>query len=163
MKYLIVFTIFLLSFICLIVKYILSNKYETRAVEHVSEIPFIGVRNESENFSHTIVIVFSSTCEYCQNDAEQIRKHIDVFLKVKIFMVSPENTASIIKFSSDYKLNSFSNIRFLRMSKEEIYKTFSVITVPYILVYNQNGDLNKEIKGDIKIEKLIEVIANEKK
>jgi thioredoxin-related protein len=141
----------------LIIEYFSSNEYGIKDPEKISELPFKVAFNKKKS-SNLIIIIFTSTCEDCQNKAQQIRKHIKGFEQTRVLLISPEDSASIIKFAIQYQLNNLSNVRFLQVTKEKIFKTFATTTVPYILVYNHEGNLNKELKGDIKIEKLLEIV-----
>lgn len=155
-KYFISAVVFLILCVLgfLIFKQFLLNINATKDPKKISELPFKVASNKQKK----IIIIFSSTCEDCQNKAQQIRKHIKDFEHRQILMVSPEDSTSIKKFAIQYQLNNLSNVRFLHLSKEKIFTTFSTTTVPYILVYNQSGDLDNSFKGDIKIEKLIEMV-----
>ncbi len=145
------------TFGILIIKYFSSTEYGIKDPEKTSELPFkVAFNNKSS--SSLIIIIFSSTCEDCQNKAQQIRQYIKGFAQTRVLLISPEDSTSIVKFSIQYQLNNLPNVRFLQLTKEKIFKTFSTTTVPYILVYNHEGNLNKKLKGDIKIEKLLEIV-----
>ena len=156
-KYFGLVTLFLFLYGFLVVKYFSPNEYHTKDPERISELPF-KVTFDKQNKNLSVIIIFSSTCEDCQNKAQQIRTYIESFAQTQILMISPEDSASIMKFANQYQLNNLSNVRFLHLTKEKIFSTFATTTVPYILVYNHEGNLNKDFKGDIKIEKLLEIV-----
>lgn len=100
---------------------------------------------------YKIVIYFSPTCEHCQYEAQEIRKHIETFGDTQILMISSDDSLSIKKFAADYQLDSLSNVQFLHLPNEQIFETFGSASVPRILIYNQKGNLVKDFKGEVKI------------
>lgn len=118
----------------------------------------IGLQNVLSDFQQTIIILFSPDCEHCQYEAKEIRKHIKEFGDTKILMISSDDSLSIKKFANYYQLNALANVQFLYLPKEKIFETFASASVPRILIYNREGNLVKDFKGEIKIEKLLKYV-----
>jgi thioredoxin-related protein len=70
-------------------------------------------------------------------------------------MVSSEPIRVIKEFSIEYELNNQHAITFAKISIESINSTFGTISVPHTFIYNKNGNLIKEIRGESKVEAIL--------
>jgi peroxiredoxin len=106
----------------------------------------------------TIFVYFNSDCDYCQAEATKIQKHLRDFKNTQILFVSFDNKEGIQKFAKDYKLDKEANITFLEDSKDEFSTTFDVNSIPYIVVYDENKQMLKKIKGATKVSNILDVL-----
>lgn len=130
-----------------------SFSYKTMNGKKFSE------NNLAENQA-VIFIYFNSTCHYCQNEAEEIKKHQQAFKNVQLVFVSEETPDTIKKFAEQYKLKGYDNIHFLVDEHGDFAKTFDASSIPYLLIYNKQQELVKKIKGQTKIALLLEALQN---
>lgn len=105
-----------------------------------------------------IFIYFNSTCHYCQNEAEEIKKHQQALKNVQLVFVSEESPDAIRKFAEQYKLTGYDNIHFLVDEHGDFAKTFDASSIPYLLIYNKKQELVKKIKGQTKVAVLLKVL-----
>lgn len=151
-------TLLVLSVIFLMYFYIVQNnsKKILQTKDKVSGL--IGLQNLPLGFQKTIIVLFSPTCEHCQNKAQEIKNHIKEFSDIQIVMISSEDSVSINKFANYYQLNNLPNLQFLHLPKQKIFETFASASVPRILVYDSEGNLIKDFNGEVKIEKLLKYV-----
>lgn len=128
-----------------------SFSYKTMNDEEFSE------KNLAENKA-VIFIYFNSTCHYCQNEAEEIKRHQQAFKNVQLIFVSKETPDAIKKFAEQYKLTGYDNIHFLVDEHSNFAKTFDASSIPYLLIYNKQQELVKKIKGQTKVAVLLEAL-----
>jgi peroxiredoxin len=101
----------------------------------------------------TVLIFFNSTCEHCQYEASEIQKHLNQFEQVNLLMISSENLSTIHNFAKIYSLQPTAKI--LKSSASEIFNHFGSIGFPSIFVYDTHGNLEKQFKGEVKMDLLI--------
>lgn len=101
-----------------------------------------------------VLVLFNSTCEHCQYELGQINESIANFNEVELVFVSSESIATIKQVAAAFA--SESNVNFVRISPEHVYENFGTVRYPTILIYNANGNLIKEFKGETKIEAILQ-------
>ncbi len=100
-----------------------------------------------------IINFFNPECEHCQYMSKKYIEYADSLKNIKIIMVTNADSATTVKFVTDFKLNSLSNIIVLRDTKFAFFKLFGSSVVPSFFVY-KNQTLLKKISGETKIENL---------
>lgn len=106
----------------------------------------------------TIFLYFNSECEYCQEEAKEIKKSLSKFKNVQLIFVSNETLEKIKFFSEHYKLSQYDNICFLHDSRNDFTLLFGAATIPYSLVYDGDQVLIATFKGFVKVENLLKVL-----
>jgi len=101
-----------------------------------------------------ILILFNSTCEHCQYELSQIKANITDFNAVELLFVSAEPIEVIKQVASAFA--AADNIKFIKISPEDVYENFGTVRFPTILIYNTAGKLIKEFKGETKIEAILQ-------
>ena len=105
-----------------------------------------------------ILVFFDSTCEYCQHEAKEIKKNIELFSKTQIVFISAENLETIERFSLEYKLHNYDNIYFTADRDGQFASRVEATTNPYILVYDSKHKLLKRFKGQTKAEAILNLL-----
>ncbi|WP_445711187.1 peroxiredoxin family protein [Flavobacterium sp.] len=103
-----------------------------------------------------IFIYFNSDCNFCNHEAEMIQQNIDKLNNIQIVFVSFEDDEKIVAFANSYNLLGYDNIHFLRDTAHSFTSTFDVNSLPSLVLYDKNHMLIEKIKGQVKIEALIE-------
>ena len=107
------------------------------------------------NGKPTLIILFNSECEHCQYEAEQLQKRHYEFVETNIYMLTTETPARAYRFARHYGLDSLAMVHVGTLTQEEAYKAFGPSTVPHVFIYNSDGQLRKEFKGETKIDALL--------
>lgn len=109
-----------------------------------------------------LLVAFNPDCDFCQAEAEHIKKSLSVLNSFQILMISPAKADSIKKFASKYGLTNQSNIEFLIDTRNELLTNFGVSSFPTSFVYSSKQVLLKTYKGAIKPETLLKDLAIKK-
>lgn len=102
---------------------------------------------EIPNGRPVVLIYFNSTCDHCREEMNAIKKEIDLFDEANLIFFSSEEMPSIVEFASWSGLSG-SNVRFGKVSPEEVASRFGVLSLPQIFIYNQQGALNEIFSGE---------------
>ncbi len=145
-------------------KVIAKTKYKKEVSEMLQTIPdfsFTTLNQKTytkENLNTAtpiIFIYFNSECHYCQHEAKSIKENIEQFKNVQLLFISEEPIETIKTFAETYKLLENDNVRFLH-DKNDIFSTqFDANSIPYLLIYDENQQLIKRHKGQIKAENIL--------
>lgn len=103
----------------------------------------------------TIILFFHPECEHCQYEAKVISEKQQDFVGTNIWWVSMADSAVIRGFSKKYGLQNLPNNYFGHLPGEKITQTFGSVSVPHIFIYDKHQVLQKEFKGETKIEALL--------
>ena len=115
-------------------------------------------QNNLETDQPTVLIYFNSGCDYCQHEAQSIEQHIESFKDVQLVFVSYETKETIQQFSKTYKLNNYDNIILLCDTRDDFATRFDATSIPYLLIYDKDKKLIAKHKGQLKAEKIIEML-----
>ena len=166
----VIIPLLLLSLFSLITIKIIE-KVNTKKItaERIQKLPDFNLKTiDGSDFTKThlskklpiVLIYFHSTCEYCQDEAQQISDNFKAFDRSQLIFVSNEKPNVIRKFAEDYDLSKHDNIKFLSDSDGLFATTVGANTTPYLLIYNSDFDLKVRHKGSINISKLITLIKS---
>lgn len=108
-----------------------------------------------------VFIHFNSECDACQNEALKISNNLESFKDYQILYISNETPNKLIKFAKNYHLYNIENIIFLHDSENTFPKWVNSSSVPYILAYDNMGNLRYKNKGMANISELIKSLENE--
>jgi peroxiredoxin len=146
-------------------KVISKINHKNEVAEHIKTIPAFSYKtikgqifsnSDLKNDTPTVFLYFNSECEHCQSEAEQIRDNVEKFESVQLVFISFEKPKNIEAFATKYKLNHYDNINFLCDSKVSFSITFDVNSLPTIVLYDKNKKLLGKIKGQVKVETILE-------
>lgn len=148
-------------------KLIRKINYKKEVAENIKTIPaFSYLTIDGKVFSNkdlkenipTVFLYFNSECEHCQSEAEQIRDNIEKFANAQLVFISFEEPKKITAFATKYKLDHYDTITFLYDKQVSFATTFDVNYLPSVVIYDKNKKLIKKIKGEVKIEKILQSI-----
>lgn len=125
--------------------------------------PFSFFHNYHQSFSNkdidpkkkrVILNYFSPNCEHCQYMASEFINDSLKLQGVQILMISSDDSETVLKFATKYKLSLNPNIIILRDTDYQFQKLFGTLVVPSFFIYEQDK-LVKKVIGETKIENLI--------
>ncbi len=137
-----------------------AKKVFSEQVKHLpksSTFQWIGKQVPS-NETSTIILFFSPDCEHYQYEAKDILKQKDAFSSVNLWWVSVADSSAIRKFVKTYGLENLPNHYFASLSAEKVVQTFGSVSVPHIFIYDKHQVLQKEFKGETKVEALLKYV-----
>lgn len=148
-------------------KVISKIKHKKEVAENIKTIPIFSFKTiEGRVFSNqhlkedtpAIFLYFNSECEHCQSESEQIRDNVEKFANAQLVFISFEDSKKIMAFATKYRLDHYDNINFLCDSKVSFATTFDVNSLPTVVIYDKNKKLVKKIKGEVKVENILNML-----
>ena len=115
----------------------------------------INLRNEY-NGRKVILILFNSECEHCIYEAESISENLSSFSNSSLVFLSMEPLEKVIDFSATASLQGKDNVTFGQADYDELESIFKGIRYPNIFIYDADGSLVKEFKGETKVDLIVE-------
>ncbi len=139
--------------------------HKKQVAENIKKMPnFSYVTLENKVFTQenlmqnkpTLFIYFNSECDFCNHEAEMVQQNIKELKDIQVVFISYENLEKIKSFAAKFKLLHHDNIHFLSDSKITFAATFDVKSMPCLVLYNKENNLIEKIKGQVKIETVLE-------
>lgn len=103
-----------------------------------------------------VIIYFSPECEDCQQLIKELLNRINELKSASIAMITYQSKDKVKQFVSEYQLDKYSNI-FIGTEEDSYFvgKYYKVGQLPFMALYNKNGDLIKIYNKEISIEDLL--------
>ena len=105
-----------------------------------------------------VFIYFNTECEYCFYETKDISEQLERFKATTLLLVSNEKKEAIKAFAIKQNLQDKSQVIFLQDSTYTFAKQFEANSIPYILVYDAQGKLLLRHKGQLRAEKLLQLL-----
>ena len=143
--------------------------HKKQVAENIKQMPaFSYVTLENKVFTQenlvqnipTLFIYFNSECDFCNHEAEMVQQNIEQLKDIQVVFISYESIEKIKPFATKFKLLNHANISFLSDSKISFASTFDVKTMPCLVLYDKENNLIEKIKGQVKIETVLEKFHN---
>jgi thioredoxin-related protein len=138
-------------------------KIKEAFAEQIQELPepdlfqWVGVP-APKNDKSTVVLFFHPDCEHCQYEARSIVAQKNDFANINLWWISAADSLAISKFEETNGLSRLQNTYLAHISGEKVLQTFGSISVPHIFIYDEDGILQKEFKGETKIDAILKYI-----
>jgi hypothetical protein len=103
-----------------------------------------------------VIIYFSPECEDCQQLTKELLNRIKEFNNTSIAMITNLPVDKVKKFVTEYHLDKYSNI-FTGTEGNTFFvgRYYNIGQLPFMALYNKNGDLIKVYYKDLSIEDLL--------
>jgi thioredoxin-related protein len=85
-----------------------------------------------------------------------VQQNIEQLKAIQVVFISYEPIEKIKQFANNYKLLNYDNIYFLSDSKITFASTFDVKSMPCLVLYDKENNLIEKIKGQVKIETVLQ-------
>jgi len=109
-----------------------------------------------------LIVYFSLNCEHCRYQLGVFNDHISEFKDFDLYFLTAEKGLFESSFITGFrKLRQCKTAHFGVIDPGQYIKEYGKLRVPSIFVYNKSGVLENSIYGEIKIEKLIEILNND--
>ena len=114
---------------------------------------------ELKTNENTLIIYFSTTCIYCENQIEQLVKDYNLLKNTKVLLLSVENKETTSKFIKKYELSKLKNKFTVVLSDTQYFnKIFGYWPKPSLFLYNKDKKMLFVNKGMLKIEALLKYL-----
>ena len=150
-------------------KVVSKINHKKQVAENIKKMPaFSYLTLENKIFTNenlvkgkpTLFIYFNSECDFCNHEAEMVQQNIEELKAIQVVFISYEPVEKIKQFANNYKLLNYDNIYFLSDSKISFATTFDVKSMPCLVLYDKENNLIEKIKGQVKIETVLEKFHN---
>ena len=150
-------------------KVVSKINHKKQVAENIKKMPafsYFTLNNEiftNENLKKgkpTLFIYFNSECDFCNHEAEMVHRNIEQLKNIQVVFISYENLEKIKSFAAKFKLLHHDNIHFLSDSKITFATAFDVKSMPCLVLYDKENNLIEKIKGQVKIEMVLEKFQN---
>ena len=134
-----------------------SEGYSFQTLTDVNEVlkPVMGGSPTSFN-NKTILMLFNSECEHCQQEISDIVENIKSFDGIQLWFVSFEEEEATSYFLLQKGVMARNASYSFWIDPEVAYKTFGPLRFPQTFVY-QDNQLVKSFLGPIEVNKMLEV------
>ena len=95
-----------------------------------------------------VLIYFKTTCPFCQAEIKDLQKHPVISKYARIFLISRESHAAVMKFYQDYHLSKIPGLDILLDPDHTFHQKMGVSSFPNTFVYNTHGHLIKHFRGE---------------
>lgn len=103
-----------------------------------------------------VIIYFSPDCEDCQQFTKKLLNRMHEFNNASIAMITYLSLNIVKQFVSEYQLDKYSNIYIgTEGNSYFVGNYYKVGKLPFLALYNKNGDLIKVYDKGISIEDLL--------
>ena len=130
---------------------------QIKRIPKTNTFQWIGKQAPNNN-TPTIILFFNPDCDHCQYEAKSILEHKSDFVNTNFWWVTTVDSSAINDFSKKHHLDKLSKHYFAKLSTEKVVETFGSVSVPHIFIYDKTGVLQKEFRGETKIEALLKYI-----
>jgi thioredoxin-related protein len=103
--------------------------------------------SEIKEGKSSVILYFSPTCPYCKKQTKEIIKDIDKLKDIQFYFISNFPISRVKKFSNEFGLDKYSNIKIGSDSTTKISNYFEITGIPYIAIYSNDKTLKKTYEG----------------
>lgn len=103
----------------------------------------------------TMVMFFSPDCDHCKHETENILTNIKKFKNIEIVMATYQPFGEMKDFYQHYGLSKYPNIKIGRDEKFFLAPFYKIRNLPYLALYDKNGNLITTFEGTQKIDTIL--------
>ena len=113
-------------------------------------------RENLKKKTNTVFFIFSPDCKYCQQETEDIIKHLKDFKNTQILMISHYPVDEVKAYYKQYKLEQYPQIVVAHDDNYFFPIFFDLKNLPSTFVYDKKGKLKKSFDGSVKVETILQ-------
>ena len=104
-----------------------------------------------------ILVLFNRGCEHCQYQLKQFNKNMDKFVDTQLILFTTEQNFFTKGYIEQFDiLAQAENVNWGIVNKKEFKSKFGSMVLPSIFLFDKSGKLINKIRGEVKIDKIIE-------
>jgi len=121
---------------------------------------FSGVQKlKADNIHKTVVMFFSEDCSHCKYELNVLNNNLQKLKRVNIYLITIEKDVLKNGFIDNYQnLKKADNVTFGIVKKEEYKSKLGILSHPVLYFFNEKAKLTSKIKGETKIERILQEI-----
>ncbi|MFT3824046.1 MAG: redoxin domain-containing protein [Chitinophagaceae bacterium] len=106
-----------------------------------------------------ILMFFSPLCDHCKHQMKDMLARMDDLKNYQIVLASYQDMSDIRAFYAEYKLDKYSNIKIGRDTKFSLVPFFKMNVIPYLALYDKNGNLVTTFESNVAVDKILAAFA----
>ncbi len=122
----------------------------------LDSIPFS--KYDLEKNESLILVYFDPDCSLCKKSGKLFNTFKKFHKASQVIFVSHNSKEKIIAYQKQFKLDSISNVKFLRCSKGDFFTLFKQTITPSYFIYNTKQELIKIINDDVPVKTILRYI-----
>lgn len=103
----------------------------------------------------TLIIYFSPDCHHCQQQMDWLQKDLNAFSKYNLVLATYQPMEELKAFYDKYKMASWKNLYIGRDEKFFLPPYFKIGNLPFLALYDKNGNLLTSFEGTTEINKVL--------
>jgi len=119
-------------------------------------------KDDIKKHRRTMVMFFSPDCDHCKRQTDSILAAMDKFKDIEIVMATYQPFSEMKEFNEHYHLADHPNIHIGRDEKFFLVPYYRIHNLPYLALYDKNGDLITTYEGTQKTSTLLNAFAQKK-
>jgi hypothetical protein len=119
-------------------------------------------KEDLKRHRRTLVMFFSPDCEHCKHQTESMLGSFAKFKNIEIVMATYQPFGEMKDFYEHYHLAEHPNIKIGRDEKFFFVPFYRIHNLPYLALYDKDGNLITTFEGTQKIETLMGAFNNKK-
>ena len=110
------------------------------------------------NGNPTVIIFFDTECHHCTYEIGSIIKNAGLFINTNILLISDQPVRILKRFSEQYKLYKYPQIKILYADYRHITSVFGTVVIPETFIYCKDHNLLKVFRGEVSAEAIFKII-----
>jgi hypothetical protein len=109
----------------------------------------------------SMLMIFNPRCEHCQQETEELIKHINEFKDIHIVMATMMPYDSMMAYREKYKLAQYPNIIVGQDIHYFLASFYRMETLPFHAFYNRKKNLISAIEGPMPVSAILEIFKKD--
>jgi len=161
MKYLL--SLIIITITVLLIYAFQSKDEDTFYNKKLSKIAFEGKMGQEyisiDRYHSTVIVWFHPECGHCRYQLDVINSNIHRLQDVRFLFITAEKDFFRKHFSIEWPdLVESSHALFGVIDKSKFIKEFGPVFTPSLLFFNYSGELKEKLYGEVKVDKIIQLI-----
>lgn len=132
--------------------------------------PFTLLQADSTTFTKNdlkkqpvIIMYFSPTCDHCQHQWADMMKRKEDLKQFQIVMATYQPFEEMVEFYQKEHIADYPNIHVGRDEKYFLPPYYQIRSLPYLALYDKQGNLITTFEGNVKIDRLLDAFKKKKR
>lgn len=122
----------------------------------LDSIPY--TKYDLEKDKNLVLVYFDPDCSLCEKSGEVFYSFKKIHESSQVIFVSHNSNDKITKYQEKFKLDTVSNITFLRCNEDDFFTLFKESNTPSYFIYNKKQELVKLINDDVPVKTILRYI-----
>lgn len=137
------------------------------AVLKIPEFSFVTLEGDKvatsdlDDDRKLIVQFISPSCELCNYETEEFKKHYGELKDVQVLFVSRDPKLEVVEFVKHQQLDKYPNIRVLHDPEQHAFRFAEFPGEPSTYIFDEHGLLVKKFRSEVKFEAIRPYIQSE--